>query len=61
MQRWKKCALLLVLAGPAAVLPSCGTILASSLRDAAVDGAASFVEVTTTDLLDRLLGPTLDE
>lgn len=61
MQRWKKCALLLIIAGPAAVLPSCGTVLAKSVRDAAVGGTASFVQSTTTALLDRLLGPTLDE
>lgn len=40
---------------------SCVTNLGAPLRDAAIDGAAGFVEATTAELLDRWFGETLAE
>ncbi|MDO8632405.1 MAG: hypothetical protein Q7R41_18130 [Phycisphaerales bacterium] len=57
MARWKRWALLLAISGPMATTYSCGTLLAQGLRDAAIDGAAGFVQASTNDLLDRLFGP----
>lgn len=56
MKQWKKYILILILAGPTITLHSCSTMLATSLRDAAIDGAASFVQTATTEWLDRWLG-----
>lgn len=56
MRRWKRYILSLVLVGPMFSLHSCSTVLGTSLRDAAVEGAANFVEVSTTELLDRWFG-----
>ena len=56
MKRWKRLAFLLVLAGPTITLHSCSTLLAASLRDAAIDGASTFVESATTEWLDSWLG-----
>jgi len=57
MKRWKKYLLVVALTGPAFTLHSCSTVVGRSLRDAAVDGAANFVQATTTEVLDRWLGP----
>lgn len=35
---------------------SCATTLGASLRDAAIDGAAGFVEGATADILDSWFG-----
>ncbi len=61
MKRWKKYILLVALTGPTITLHSCSTLLATSVRDAAVDGTASFVEATTTELLDRWFGSSGQE
>jgi hypothetical protein len=61
MKRWKKYFLLVSLTGPTITLHSCSTILATSLRDAAVGGAATFVETATTDLLDSWFGSSGQE
>jgi hypothetical protein len=55
MQRFKKWLMILSLAGPAAVVPSCSTSLVTGLRDAAINGAAAFVEEATFALLDTLI------
>lgn len=57
MQRWNKMILLVTLTGPIVTLHSCSTLLGTSVRDAAIDGAATFVEATTTELLDRWFDP----
>lgn len=61
MKRWKKYMLLMTLAGPTVTLHSCSSLLATSVRDAAVDGTATFVEATTAELLDRWFGPDVQE
>lgn len=40
---------------------SCTTTLGTELRDAAIDGAAGFVETATLNLLDRLFDADLAE
>jgi len=40
---------------------SCATTLGKALRDAAIDGAAGFVEGATGELLDRWLGAEFEE
>ena len=42
-------------AGPLLTLGACSAAL--PLRDAAISGAATFVEAATTELLDRMFGP----
>jgi hypothetical protein len=61
MKRWKKMILLMTLTGPMITLHSCSTLVGTSVRDAAIDGAATFVEATTTELLDRWFGPNEQE
>lgn len=57
MKQAKKWLLVLGLCGPTVSNFSCATLLASALRDAAIDGAASVVEDTSATILDRLLSP----
>ena len=40
---------------------SCATTLGTALRDAAIGGAAGFVEVATTDILNGWLGDFVEE
>lgn len=40
---------------------SCATMVSSALRDAAIDGAAIFVEGATTELLDVWFGSVSGE
>jgi hypothetical protein len=55
MKALKKWVLVLCLAYPAATNFSCSTAIWQDLRDAALSGAASFVEQATIDLLDIIL------
>lgn len=57
MIRRNKCFLFLLLIGPMTTIYSCSTMLAASLRDAAIDGASAFVQATTTELLDQVFEP----
>ena len=50
-----------IAAGLMATQFSCVTNLGAPLRDAAIDGAAGFVETATADVLDRWFGATLAE
>lgn len=40
---------------------SCTAELSSAVRDAAINGTATFVESATTQLLDRWFGASLEE
>ena len=40
---------------------SCATMVGSAIRDAAIDGAAIFVEGATTELLDAWFGAVAEE
>ncbi len=56
MKRWKSLLLVLALGGSTVTNFSCSTLLGTAIRDAAIDGTASFVESTTAELLDRWFG-----
>lgn len=51
MRRLKKLALAISLIGTS-VIPACSTLTLTSLRDAAIAGAATFVETSIFDLLN---------
>jgi hypothetical protein len=53
MKRLKKWALVFGLAGPTVASLSCSSTVAEQFRDAAISGAASFVEQATIDLLSQ--------
>lgn len=55
MKSLKKWVLILGLAGPAVTNLSCMSGVLRDLRDAAIGGAAAFVEETTLDLLGQNL------
>ncbi len=55
MKSLKKWVLILGLAGPAVTNLSCMSATWQNLRDAAIGGAAAFVEETTLDLLSQNL------
>ena len=57
MRTAKKWLLVLCLAGPSVVNFSCTTMFMQTVRDAALDGTATFVEQATLSLLDQLLPP----
>jgi len=57
LKNLKKWLLILGLTGPTVVNLSCSSALLEQFRDAAISGAASFVEQTTLDLLDQSLFP----
>lgn len=61
MNRRTKHVLFLLMTGPTITIFSCTTTLGASLRDAAIGGAASFVQATTAELLDRWFGPDPQE
>ena len=61
MKHWKKFILVLTVSGPTIINLSCSTIVGTAIRDAAIDGAAGFVEGTTAELLDRWFGATAPE
>ena len=53
-------ALLLVVATPGFWAMSCSGTVTREFRDAAIDGAASWVDLTAFELLDRIF-PTLQD
>ena len=55
MKALKKWMLILGLAYPATTSFSCSTAIWRDLRDAAINGAASYVEQATFNLLDMIL------
>ncbi len=57
MKLIKRVLLGLTLAGPAVTPLACNTLLATEIRDAAIAGAAGFVETAVADALDRAFGP----
>ena len=56
---WKKGLLILGLSGPMVANFSCSTGFLEQFRDAALDGATSFVEQATFDMLDTFLLPEI--
>ena len=54
---WRKALLILGLSGPMVTNFSCSTGFLEQFRDAALSGAAAFVEQTTFDLLDTFILP----
>jgi hypothetical protein len=56
MNRLRKKGILGVLSGSIVFLPSCTNAMLQAVRDAAIAGTAGFVEQTTFDLLDVILG-----
>lgn len=60
-RQWKKSLLIFVLVGPTCILHSCSTMLGTSVRDAAIGGAATFVEAATIELLNRWFGSNAEE
>jgi hypothetical protein len=61
MVRWVRSLIAVIAASLLATQFSCTTTLGTALRDAAIDGAAGFVEGATADLLDRWFGADLAE
>jgi len=55
MRRLKKIVFGLSLLGTS-VVPACSTLTLTNVRDAAIDGAANFVETTVFDVLTTLVG-----
>ncbi len=53
MKSVKKWILILGISGPVVATLSCSGAFLQAFRDAAIDGAAGFVEETTFDLLDQ--------
>jgi len=60
MKQWKRWLLILAVSGPTVTNLSCASMLGRALRDAAVDGAAGFVEGSTEDILVQFFD-TADE
>jgi len=56
MKRIRKRVLLLGLAGPAIMMPSCSSLLVRDIRDAAITGVSNFVQQAAFDLLDTGIG-----
>lgn len=55
MRRLKKFAFSFTLLGSTIALPACSSMVIRDVRDAAINGAASFVEGTVFDLLGGLV------
>ena len=53
---WRKL-VILAAAGPLLTLGACTGDAGLAMRDAAISGAASFVQSATTELLNRMFGP----
>ena len=53
---WRKI-VVLAEAAPLLTLAACPAAVGLPLRDAAVSGAATFVEAATIEILDRMFGP----
>ncbi len=57
---WKRWMMLVAISGSVSTTYSCGTLVAQSFRDAAIDGAAAAVEDWSNSLLDAWFGAGQD-